>query len=126
MLTGELLSYIYGHTPSCVKKKIFFNGTLTRQICGATDLSLGLYMQLDSGRNMGWVPSGHTSSSWSVKQENAKIGTPDNTELGSYTYTPIYIYIYMYIYSRKSVIRTCWDQVVQISEVALMLLKLTQ
>ena len=34
---------------------------------GATVLKLGMYIQLDSGCNMGWVPPGYTSSSWYVK-----------------------------------------------------------
>ena len=49
-----------------------------------------------------------------------------------YVYIYMYMYIYIYIHSSKSVIRNCWDQSildnwnVQITEVAPMLLKLTQ
>ena len=43
------------------------NGTLTRETLGATDLKLGMHMQLNSGSNMGWVPPGHISFSHCVR-----------------------------------------------------------
>ena len=49
-------------TPLSVFKKVK-NGTLARKRNGAIGLKLGMQTQLDSSNNMGWVPSGHTSSS---------------------------------------------------------------
>ena len=39
------------------------NCIFARKTIGATDLKLGMYIQLHSGSNIGWVPPGHTSFS---------------------------------------------------------------
>ena len=38
------------------------NVIFARKTLGAIDLKLGMYTQLHSGSNMGWVPPDHTSS----------------------------------------------------------------
>ena len=52
------------------------NGTLARKKNGATGLKLGMQTQLDSANNMGWVPSGHTSSFLCVRQKMPKMVLP--------------------------------------------------
>ena len=37
------------------------NMVLARKTLGATDLKLGIHIQLHSRSNMGWIPAGHTS-----------------------------------------------------------------
>ena len=44
------------------KPKKAKNGIFARKTLGATDLKLGVHIQLNSGNDMGCVPSGHTSS----------------------------------------------------------------
>ena len=63
------------------------------------DLKRGMYTQLHSGSNMGWVPPGHTSSFSCVRPKNAKNGISAKTlEPKELDHEPIYIYIYIYIY----------------------------
>ena len=76
---GEHFKYVNMVTPLPVLKKPK-NGTLARQILGATDLTLSMHTQLDSGSNMGWVPPGHTEK-WCVRQKYQKwcFGEKKNT-----------------------------------------------
>ena len=55
-------------------KKEAKNGTYTRKNNGSTGLKFGMQTQPDSANNMGWVPSGHTSSSV-CKAKNVKNGS---------------------------------------------------
>ena len=56
----------------CKAPKKAKNGTLTRQILGATNLKHGMHTQLDFGSNMGRIPPVYTSSHWCVKQNSAQ------------------------------------------------------
>ena len=49
------------------------NDTLARETLGATDLKLGMDIQLHSGSNMGWVVPSLTSSSGRVRLEMLKL-----------------------------------------------------
>ena len=49
------------------------NGTFARKKNGATSLKLWHAIQLDSAKNMGWVPSGHTFSSLCLRLKISKV-----------------------------------------------------
>ena len=55
------------------KKKMGQNSTFARKKNGATGLKLGMQTQLDSANSMGWVPSGHTSSSLCIRLKMPKM-----------------------------------------------------
>ena len=46
---------------------------LARKTLGATDLKLGMHIQLHSRSNMGWVPLGHISSFLCVRLKMPKM-----------------------------------------------------
>ena len=48
---------------------------LSEKRIGSTDQELGMQTQLDSLNNMGWVPSGHTSSSFVCKAKKCQNDT---------------------------------------------------
>ena len=52
--------------------RIAKTGIFARKTLGATDLKLGMHIQLHSGSYMGWVPPGHTSFFPYVMAKNAK------------------------------------------------------
>ena len=60
-------------TPNIGLKKKTQKWYFARKTHGATGLKLDMHTQLDSGSNMGWVPLGHTSSSWCVKLKMPKM-----------------------------------------------------
>ena len=60
-------------TPPYVLKKTHKNGTFTIKKNGAAGLKFDMQTQLDSANNMGWVPSGHTSSSLCVRLNMPKM-----------------------------------------------------
>ena len=63
----ECLKYNYMATPLSEFKKMSQKMVLLPgEKNGGTGLKLGMPAQLDSANNMGWVPSGHTSSSLCV------------------------------------------------------------
>ena len=49
------------------------NGICARKKNGVTDLKLGMQTQPDSVNNMGWVSSGHTSSSLCARLKMPKM-----------------------------------------------------
>ena len=55
------------------------NGIFARRTIGTTDLKFGIYMQLLSGSNMGFVPLGHIFSFPYVILLITKIGISANT-----------------------------------------------
>ena len=79
---GMFKVHLYGYTPSCVhirfKKKVK-DGTFDSQILGATDLKLGMHIQIDFGNTMGWFPPSHTSSYWCVQLKMPKMEFLKNT-----------------------------------------------
>ena len=62
--------YIFGtHNRTRKSQKWYF----ARKTIGATDLKLGMYIQLHSRSNMGWIPPGHTSSFSCVRLKMPKM-----------------------------------------------------
>ena len=49
--------------------KMARNGIFARRNCETTGLKLGMHTLPDSGSNLGWIPLGHTSSFWCVRQK---------------------------------------------------------
>ena len=81
---GEVFKYVLGLVPHpCIQekppppKKKKKKKKKVRKKDGATGLKLGMQTQLDYAINMGWVPSGHNSSSVYMT-ENVKHGTSKN------------------------------------------------
>ena len=64
---GERHKYIYMATPLSVFKKVKKLLMPTKKNNAVTYLKLWHETQLDSANNIGWVPSGHTSSSLCVR-----------------------------------------------------------
>ena len=68
------------------------NCIFARKNLGLTDLKLDMYIQLQCGIKMGWIPLGHTSSFPCVGQKMPKVVfQQEKKTLGSYTHEPIYI-----------------------------------
>ena len=59
-------------TPFSVKKKAK-NGTFARKRMESEAYNFGMQTKLDYANSMGWVPSGHTSSSTCVRLKISKV-----------------------------------------------------
>ena len=70
---GDVISISIMAAPLSVLKRepnmVLFPEKMNR----ATGLKFGMQTQLGSSTNMGWVPSGHTSSSWYVRLKMSKM-----------------------------------------------------